>query len=284
MAYAKSFQAIITIYPDFEKDSYCNYFKEQLANWITDCFNSYIDFFNIKVTQAKGNAILYIFDAESGDTDLNFKKIWVKSPASYTIEINGSGIINYSVKNNLEPPQNITESILDKIYLKYEETSEIYPPQIIVYGKNPITRRTEVPIKYTFDGFDSEEWKNGMLEYDVYSEKWKIALTTSSVHFLDVLDILDELNNLNKNKLSKIYMDDFDNHIEMEGQFILKHEDKEKYLELLNQLSSYIIEDEFFEIEEINMNFIADSTYIFYFEKYFLDDSIAKFSVRHIEI
>ena len=85
MAYAKSFQAIITIYPDFEKDSYCNYFKEQLANWITDCFNSYIDFFNIKVTQAKGNAILYIFDAESGTSQARFA-ITFKAPETTSID------------------------------------------------------------------------------------------------------------------------------------------------------------------------------------------------------
>lgn len=284
MAYTKSFQAIITIYPDFDKDSYCNYFKEQLEEWIVDCFNAYTDFFNIKVTQAKGTAVLYDFDVESGDIDLNLKKIWIKSPASYTIEMSGSGIINFSVKNKLEPPQNIVEDILDKIYLKYKETSDVYPAQIIVYGKNPITRRTDFPFKYTFDSYDNEQWQKGYKNYDVYSEKWKISLTTSSSNFLDVLDIIDELNSLNKNKLSKIYMDDFDNHIEMEGQFILKNEDKEKYLNLLNQLSRYFLEDDFFEIDEISMNFIADSDTVFYFEKYLLDDSIAKFIARNIEL
>lgn len=284
MAYTKSFQATIIIYPDFEKDTYCQYLKEQLNNWIIDCFNAYTDFFKITVTQAKGTAVLYNFDVESGDVDLNLKKIWVKSPASYTIEMNGSGIVNYGIKNNLEPPQNILEDVLDKIYIKYHETSDVYEPKIITLGKHPQTRRTEVPIQYTFDGYDNEQWSNGSQNYDVYCDKWKLALTTSSNNFLDALDILEEIKLLNKNKFSKIYMDDFDNHIELEGQFILKNEDKVHYLKLLNELAQYFLEDDFFEVDEANMNFIADSNTAFYFEKYFLNDSIGQFNVKHIEI
>lgn len=284
MAYAKSFQAYITIFPDFEKDPYCQYLKEKLSEWITDCFNAYTDFFRIVVSQSKGTAILYTFDAESGDVDLKMKKIWQRTPASYAIEINGSGIVNYGIKDNLEPPQNIMEDILDKIYLKYQETSDIYPPKIITYGKHPQTRITEVPIQYTFDGYDNEQWEKGTKYYDVYSEKWKLSVTTSSEHFIDVLNIIDELKELNKNSLSKIYMDDFENHIELEGQFILKNEDKTKYLNLLNKISSYLIEDDFFEINDVEMNFIADSNKTFYFEKYFIDDPNGKFEVRNIEI
>ena len=79
-------------------------------------------------------------------------------------------------------------------------------------------------------------------------------------------------------------MDDFDNHIELEGQFILKNEDKVHYLKLLNELAQYFLEDDFFEVDEANMNFIADSNTAFYFEKYFLNDSIGQFNVKHIEI
>ena len=143
---------------------------------------------------------------------------------------------------------------------------------------------TEVPIQYTFDGYDNEQWEKGTKYYDVYSEKWKLSVTTSSEHFIDVLNIIDELKELNKNSLSKIYMDDFENHIELEGQFILKNEDKTKYLNLLNKISSYLIEDDFFEINDVEMNFIADSNKTFYFEKYFIDDSNGKFEVRNIEI
>lgn len=284
MAYAKSFQATITIFPDFKDDGYCQYFKEKISNWITDCFNAYIDFFNVTVSQANGKAILYKFDAESGDEDIDLKKIWKAPRGMYTIDIHGSGIINYGIKDRLEPPLGISEEILDKVYLKYQETSSVYPPKIITYGKNPITRITNVPIEYTFDAFDNEDWEDGTLDIDVYSEKWKLLVKTTSKDFLSVLDIFEEIQKINKNKLMKIYSDEFENIIELSGQFILKKEDKNKYKEILKKLTQYFLEDDFFEITEINMNFIAESENIFYFESYFLNDFLGAFNVRHIKI
>lgn len=284
MSYTKSFQSVIVIYPDFNKNSYCEYFKEKLNDWVTECFNTYTDFFNIKVSQAKGNAVLYTFSAEDGDYDLNFKKLWQKSPASVTIEISGSGIVNHGLKNNLEPPYDISEEILDTIYLKYQETSDLYEPKIIVYGKDPVTRRTEVPIQHTFDSYDTEKWQDGTLPYDVYSEKWKLSVHTDYQGLIDVYNVFERLEALNKNSLLKIYVDHMENFIELSGQFILKKEDKEQYLSILKELSIYLIEDDMFKIEDCDMNFISESEKEFYFEKYYIDDIQGKFRVRNILI
>ncbi len=284
MAYAKSFHASITIFPGFEADGYCQYLKEEITQWIIDCYNAYTDFFKLKVSQSKGTAVLYQFDVEAGDVELNTQKIWKVPRGIFTIDIQGSGIINYGVKNKLEPPYNIAEDCMDKIYLKYQESSAVYPPKIITYGKNPLTRNMNVPCEYTFDGFDNEDWEFGSKYYDVYAEKWKISVKTNTSNFLQVLDIFNELQQLNKNKLVKFYSDEFENIIEMSGQFILKNDDKEAYLKVLNKLSEFLIEDDFFEIPEYSMNFISESENSFYFETYYLDDFCGNFKVRNIEI
>lgn len=284
MPYTKTFKASIILFRDFNNDSYCEYFKEQLNEWLVDCYNAYTDFFSIKVYLGNKSALLYSFDVEDGDYDLDFKKVWQKSPSSLSIEINGSGIVNHGLKNNLEPPSNISDDILDKIYLKYQETSDKYPAKIIAYGKNPETRKTEVPIVYTFDGYDTEKWEDTYLDTNVYSERFKLSVVTSYQSLVDVYNIFERIIELNKNSLLKIYADHMENYIELKGQFILKKEDKDAFFELLKELAIYVVEDDFFKIEESEMNFIAEDPNLFYFEKYYLNDINGDFEIRSISV
>lgn len=275
MTYTKSFSCVLTIFPDFYRDPYCNYLKEKINKWIAECFVSYNSFFKIKVQQH--SAVFYEYDSEKDKRDINLNKLWSNQFGSYKIYISGAGILYKGISKSIAPPLNIVDNLIDKITFKYKEISDIEPPLIIAYGKN-----IGIPIKYCANNID--DWDNGFLEKDIYSANWIIDISCSRTNFDKTRILLEKLMKYNVNKNCEIDVDPYGLALRVNTSFLLKNNDKIKFFEILNELSNLVIDDDDIEINDFSMNFISQDNDDFSLEAYIFDEISGKFLVKNIHI
>lgn len=280
MSYSRTFSALITIYPSFYNDEYCQYFKEDINKWIAECFNAYDVFFKINIGQNFGSAEFYNFDIENDDKKINYRRLWAYPHGSYSIYVTGSGILPHGMSPNaLRPPMNVIDSIMDKVAFVYQEVSDIAPPKIIAFGKN-----LGIPSEYTCENHDIEMWNDGQSEDDMYCSNLNLTLNCSENSFDTVLTIVEKLMELNINKDNDISIDQYSLTIEAKSSYILPYKNKQKFMFLLNELSSVIIQDDFTEVEKCVMDFIADKEKRFCLETYFFNEVIGKFESKYVLI
>lgn len=270
--YAKSFLCEMTIYPDFHKNQYSGYLKEQFNKWIIDCFRAYTASFKLEVIQH--GAKCYVYDSETDTKDINLKKLWQNQFGSYIVKISGEGIIMNGAKA-IVPPINIAEEFMDKMTLKYMETSDIGYPVMIAFGKG-----IGLPLKYSMENTDGEEWRYGFCGSDIYCPNFEIDIACSNTNFDNTLSVIKKISTLNSGENANIEADPYGFNIRITAAYHLFNKHKVDFLKTINELCNLAIQDDCIVIEEFNLNFSSNSN--FALESYVFNEKDGRIDVKNI--
>lgn len=273
--YAKSFMCELTIYPEFHKDPYSGYVREEFSKWISNCFKAYTASFRL---QAYNNGSkIYLYNSETDSRDINTKKIWQELTTPYSISIGGEGLIMNS-SSQLYPPVSVTEAVIDKIQFKYKECSDISSPCLITYG-----RETGLPERYSRDSTMCEEWKDGTSQNDMYCPKWTIDISCGTRNFDAIRLSIRNIISLNQGDVPEMEIDPYGLNIRVSGAYHLISKDKTKYTEYLDKLCCLLLDDDNVEVNDFSMDFISsDSTFML--ESYIFDENKCVVTAKKIFI
>ena len=282
MQYKQKICTLITVYPALYKNEYFDFIKEKINNWIFECFNAYNDFFTINVEQPSGIAKFYEYNKETDGSNIQFDKLWKSPYGSYNIFIEGSGDIFCGASNKLNPPKELMELSLNSFNFKYKEYSSIDGLRILTFGKD-----SGLPCEYTSNCSDIEAWKPKVdTELNCISYDWKIALHVSKDIFDYVFNTINKLIEANcyEQKYITLNIDEEEGYIETFGIYKIDKTNKMIYLTTCQELTTYLIQDDTFEIDELSMNFMAKERNKFYMEKYSFNDFSGKFVRKSISL
>ncbi len=268
----KHYSINLKIYPDLYKSQYVDYLLLTIKNWILDCQFFSTERFDLKVTQPSGLTTTY--ECSNSD-EINFQKIFRNKFGSYIIKIVGAGRHIRGAKNTTTPPEELMDTCLSLINVKYKENSTLDGIKMLSFGKE-----SGIPDSCELRNTDGYLWRGTNLNHvDCICNDFALSLRIGPKEHARAFNLFSSIYDMS-NRTLKFNVAEEIGTFELEGVFIIQKENKEQFVKICKELECLIIRDDLIAIEEIRIDFMAISNDIFYVEKYYFDECTGTFVVK----
>lgn len=282
----RSFNTKITIYPELFKSDDFDYIRDVINTWIEENYIAHTDNFVVSVEQVSGIAQFYNYDKTESAEDLDTSQLWRNTGGRYNIFVSGEGKVLNSSIEKVFPPTTLIDfaiKLLDFRYMVVQD-QEIHA---LTFGQT-----IGFPREYSSSNADAEDWLSKFQgENNVYTHDMSIEFSCSEETMQQVRPILEELKSLSLSKQGLgIQIDDEEVRlgysdfgcIKINGNFVLKTENKSNFIKCLNNLGRLFINDDFCSVEKINILMTACNNKTLYAEYYYYDELSGKFKIKSI--